>query len=88
LKICRFQALSSFSPNKIQFSKFLLVVATTVILGSKFHKTHGHILLSDDSGVLQYRTHALFITARLAVSGNISFRVSFLSPTYTFQTIE
>jgi hypothetical protein len=30
--------------------KFLLVLASTVILGSEFHETHDHILLSHESG--------------------------------------
>jgi hypothetical protein len=37
----------------IQFSKLLLVLASTVILGSESHGTHGHILKSDGSGSLQ-----------------------------------
>jgi hypothetical protein len=33
--------------------QFLLVLASTAILGSESHGTHDHILLSDDSGSFQ-----------------------------------
>jgi hypothetical protein len=34
----------------VQCTKFLLAFASTVILGSKTHRTYDHILLSDDFG--------------------------------------
>jgi hypothetical protein len=34
-------------------AKLLLTLGSTVILGSESHGTHGHILLSDGSGILQ-----------------------------------
>jgi hypothetical protein len=36
-------------------AKLLLVLASTVILGSESHRTHGHVLLSDGSGSRQLR---------------------------------
>jgi hypothetical protein len=43
-----------------RLGKFLLVLASTIILGSEFHGTHDHILLSHDSG-----SHATLSLPRL-----------------------
>jgi hypothetical protein len=40
-------------------AKLLLALASTVILGSESHRTHGHILLSDGSGSLQTLSNLL-----------------------------
>jgi hypothetical protein len=47
--------------SRVQSSKLLLARASTVILGSEFHGTHNHFLLSDIFGSLQITPSAVHI---------------------------
>jgi hypothetical protein len=45
----------------VQSSKFLLALASTVILGFESYGTHDHILLSDGYGSLQTHSSLLYL---------------------------
>jgi hypothetical protein len=47
-------------PPPVRSSTFLLDLASTVILGSEYHGTHGHILLSNGSESLMYTVTTLW----------------------------